>query len=111
MPGLSTVFQWLSARPEFAEHYARAREVQLEHMAAEILEISDDGRNDYVEDEDGREVVNTDHIQRSKLRVDTRKWLLSKLKPKVYGDAQTLKHADADGNKIQAVVNVTIAGT
>jgi hypothetical protein len=60
----------------------RAREAQVEHWADEILEISDDGRNDSYKDANENERVNNDHISRSRLRVDTRKWLMSKLAPK-----------------------------
>lgn len=90
MPAASTVVLWAQEHPEFAEQYARARSLLLEHWAEEILDISDDGSNDWMERE-GREgrketVVDYDHIARSRLRVDTRKWLLSKLAPKKYGD-------------------------
>lgn len=58
-------------------------------MADELVEIADDGTNDYVEREvDGgvRVVFDGEHFQRSRLRVDTRKWVLSKVLPKIYGD-------------------------
>lgn len=90
MPSASTVVDWARERPEFAAQYARAREALLEHWAEEIVDISDDGSNDWMEREgrDGRAetVVDHDHIARSRLRVDTRKWLLSKLAPRKYGD-------------------------
>jgi len=61
-----------------------------EHFAEEILEIADDGSNDWIEREleSGHVVKVADHkhIARSRLRVDTRKWLMSKLLPKKYGD-------------------------
>lgn len=96
MPHLATVMRWLyweepdEAMKEFREQYARARESLLEHWAEECIEISDDGANDTYEVEvlPGVKVtkVDFDRIQRSKLRVDTRRWLLSKLAPKRYGD-------------------------
>lgn len=95
MPAMSTVFKWLSQHDEFAEQYARARATQADVMAEEILEIADDGRNDTQVTPDGAEIVNHDHIARSRLRVDARKWLASKLKPKVYGDR--LEHAGSVG--------------
>jgi hypothetical protein len=55
-------------------------------MAEDILDISDDGTNDYMETDDGKLQYNGDSVQRAKLRVDTRKWLMAKMKPKVYGD-------------------------
>lgn len=92
MPGKRTVFRWLSGNPEFRHQYAQARESQAEAIADEILEISDDGTNDTQVDENGFERVNHDHIARSKLRVDSRKWLLSKLAPKKYGDQLGVTH-------------------
>ena len=87
-PAGRTVRLWLLTRPEFVPLYARAREAQMELMGAELLEIADDGSNDtYVVDEEtGATAVNHDVINRSRLRVDTRKWLMSKLAPKKYGD-------------------------
>ncbi len=69
-------------------------------MADELLEIADDGRNDWVVDEEGGDKYNGDHVQRSRLRVDTRKWLLSKALPKVFGDKLALG-GDADMPPIQ----------
>lgn len=61
----------------------------MEAMAEEILEIADDGLNDFKQ-VDGRQVVDQENINRSRLRVDTRKWLMSKLAPKKYGDRTVL---------------------
>ena len=90
LPDRSTVYQWMNKNPSFAAQYARAREALVEHWADEIIEIADDGTTDYVT-KVGRngteyEAVDQEHIQRSRLRVDTRRWLMSKLKPGVYGD-------------------------
>lgn len=86
MPAQSTVFKWLIAVPAFAEQYTRAREAQADHMAEEILEIADDGSNDSYIDGDGNKRTDQDVIARSRLRVDARKWLASKMAPKRYGD-------------------------
>lgn len=88
LPGFRTVFTWL-ANPEykdFQHKYARAREAQAELLADEIISISDDGSNDTYVTEEGIPQVNFDNIQRSRLRVDARKWKASKLYPKKYGD-------------------------
>lgn len=97
MPSKAAVFRWLAAHEGFRDQYARAKEAQLEHMADELLDIADDGTNDWVErrNSDGEVtgyVVNGEAVQRSKLRADTRKWLLSKLIPKKYGDRVALDH-------------------
>lgn len=88
MPNKATVFRWLASDKAFSDQYARAREAQADTMADEILEIADDGRNDTYVDDDGRERTDQDVIARSRLRVDARKWLASKMAPKKYGDRQ-----------------------
>lgn len=88
MPHYSTVMDWIAKHPEFAEKYARAREAQAEYMAEEILSIADDDSGDALFTEDGKRVMNSEFVARSRLRVDSRKWLASKLLPKKYGDYQ-----------------------
>jgi hypothetical protein len=95
MPARPTVVSWVLAdKKGFADRYARAREIQFETWADEVSEIADDGVNDWVEreTETGRNIkeYNGDHVQRSRLRVDSRKWLLAKLKPERYGDSLKL---------------------
>lgn len=86
MPCCTTVFKWLSQREDFAKQYARAREAQADTLFDEILDIADDGRNDTYTDEEGNERTNNDVIARSRLRVDARKWMAGKLRPKKYGE-------------------------
>ena len=90
-PSEATIREWsLDVAHPFAVPYARAREAGYHKLAEELLEISDDSSRDLIEHEtrDGGTVltVNHEHIQRARLRVDTRKWILSKMLPKVYGD-------------------------
>ena len=91
MPHVSTVLRWVASKDhqEFREQYAHAREVGLEQMADEILEIADETAFDTIATKDGYKADN-EWIQRSKLRVDARKWILSKQLPKKYGDRTTL---------------------
>lgn len=104
MPASSTVFVWLQLHAAFTEQYARAREAQADALADDILEISDDARNDWMEREikgGGTErVVDQEHIGRSRLRVDARKWLASKLKPKKYGEKIDHEHTGKGGGPI-----------
>lgn len=89
MPGIATVFRWLRTKPEFQEMYARATQERTEAMAEDILDIADDGSNDLMTIQKGDmtyEVENKEVTNRSRLRVDTRKWLMAKMKPKKYGD-------------------------
>lgn len=97
MPAESTVRRWaLEDREGFAAKYAQAREIGYLKLADELMEISDDGTNDWVErqNKDGSTytALDAEHVQRSRLRVETRKWLLSKALPKIYGDRLDLNH-------------------
>lgn len=87
MPSKSAVFRWLASNETFRDQYARARDAQADTLADEILDIADDGSNDFMGDD---EKYNGDAVQRSKLRVDARKWIAAKLKPKVYGEKQLI---------------------
>ena len=103
MPAQSTIMAWLDgSRPEFSEQYARAREAQADKLAEEALQIADDGRSDTYLDAEGNERTDTEVIQRSKLRVDTRKWLASKMAPKKYGDKVAIGGAE-DLGPVQTV--------
>ena len=99
---------WLDgAHPDFSEQYARAREAQADKLAEEILAIADDGRSDTYLDGEGNEKTDSEVIQRSKLRVEARKWLASKMAPKKYGDKIQAEHTGADGGAIQVASTVT----
>lgn len=106
MPHRATVFRWLADEryTSFRDRYARAREAQADAIFDEILDIADDGSNDWMaRDQDGDEgdqVLNHEHIQRSRLRIDARKWMAAKLRPKVYGDKSLIEHTGADGGPI-----------
>ena len=91
MPCMTTVFKWLREKPEFTQQYTRAKEESADAMFEEMMDIADDGTNDWMEahTKEGEALgwrENGEALQRSRLRVDTRKWALSKLKPKKYGD-------------------------
>ena len=102
MPDMSTVLRWLGRKDldHFRLQYAHAKEVGLEMMADEILEIADETAFDTIATKDGFKADN-EWIQRSKLRVDTRKWVLSKLLPKKYGEKITTELTGADGGAVQ----------
>lgn len=97
LPERRTVVDWvLQNREGFSARYATARNLQMERWADEVVDIADDGGNDYMEREKGEGRTETeyngDHVQRSRLRIDSRKWLLSKLKPQQYGERQQIDH-------------------
>jgi hypothetical protein len=86
MPSKSRVLGQVAADPAFRAQYVRARELQADYWADQIIEIADDSTLDAVIGEDGRKRTDHDNIQRSRLRVDTRKWLMARMAPKKYGD-------------------------
>lgn len=103
-PALSTVFRWLTLHPEFSEQYARAREEQAEAFADEIVAISDeecttvraDKHSSRDDDGEGNTEVVFDSVAvaRNRLRIDARKWVAAKLKPKKYGDKLAIGGAE-----------------
>lgn len=101
LPDAGTIYNWLAKEGEpfvsFFKQYARAKDTQAELMFDELLEIADDGTNDWMTVND-RDVVDHEAINRSRLRVDTRKWYLSKVLPKKYGDKLDVM---SDGKAIQ----------
>lgn len=95
MPGLETVYRWLRERDDFRDRYASAREDQADTLADEIVEIADETAFDTKEGPNGKLTADSEWIARSRLRVDARKWVAAKLKPKKYGD-KTLVGSDPD---------------
>jgi len=86
MPSKAGILEWLledeahkangePTHPKalFVDHYARAREVQADCLADDIISIADDSQYDTALDEQGKTVVNMEHIQRDRLRVDPSK--------------------------------------
>ena len=98
MPDRGTVHRWLLSdkHKDFRNKYAIAKDLQADFMFDELLDIADDGTNDFMlhklSNGDEVETVNKEAINRSRLRVDTRKWYLSKVLPKKYGDKLELEH-------------------
>ena len=86
MPSEATVYRWLDQHEVFTAQYAKARLLQADHFGDEILEIADEG--------------SLEDTQRARLRVDARKWLMSKLAPKKYGDRVAQELSGPDGGPI-----------
>ena len=118
MPNRSTVIRWayenigevkddagVIVEAGFSDQYERSRNVGLDIMAEDLLDIADEKDEDWIEitDKQGnsRKVLNKEAVMRSRLRVDTRKWYLSKMAPKRYGNERTIRHQqlDADGQE------------
>lgn len=107
-PSARAVYAWIVADSDLAAHIARAREIGYDQLAEECLDIADNATNDWTT----RETVNkagqpgveraldSEHIQRSKLRIETRLKLLAKWRPDKYGD-KTIITGDANGAPIK----------
>lgn len=104
MPSVKTFLGWIKDDEDvLGKQYARACEMRADAIFEEVLEIADDGINDTYT-KDGNEITNHDVIARSRLRVDARKWMLGKMRPKKYGDKVT--HV---GDETQPI-NITMSG-
>lgn len=82
MPSRPTVYRWIRQQEEFRNNYVRATEDRADHIFDDMFEIADDG--------------NPEDVQRARLRVDTRKWALSKMIPKKYGEKTALVGGDPE---------------
>lgn len=96
------LWNWLAADETFMQQYAHAKEVGADAIFEDMLDIADDGTNDWMDKNDPDNPgysFNSEHVQRSRLRVDARKWYLSKLAPKKYGDKVVNEHQGGDPDK------------
>jgi len=107
-PDKSQVYRWLDERGDFRDQYARAREEQADKLFREIIEIADDASGDYVSTSDGKTIADHENIQRSRLRVDARKWAAARLAPKKYGDR--IEHDHKGDLNFQPAVLIQVGG-
>jgi hypothetical protein len=108
MPSDRLVRKWAALDADFGPQYVRAREAGMDAMADEIIAIADDTAGDIKVTSDGKEVVNQEAINRSRLRVDARKWIMSKIAPKTYGDKLDLNHSGSIGTMDEAAVDARL---
>lgn len=110
MPDKATVFRWLAVNEALRDKYALAREAQADALFDDILTIADDGQNDWMERKNGdgeniRWMENGEALRRSQLRIDARKWMAGKLRPKRYGEKIDVEHSGAVRyEKIETVI-------
>lgn len=104
MPSSKTFFEWLRDDEEKRKRYAHACEARQEFLFEEIIEIADESNADITFDENMNVKVIGEAIQRSRLKIDARKWILSKMSPKKYGDRVALDH------DVQGTVNIINMG-
>lgn len=92
MPASITFYEWIDNDKEKAIHYARACEKRADAIFEDIIDIADNTDNDTIYTDKG-EIPNSEWIARSRLKVDARKWMLSKMNPKKYGDKLQQEHS------------------
>lgn len=85
-PTPETIRTWRLYNEEFSALYARAKMHQADNLAEDCIDIADDNSRDSIHSEDGKETFNNEFAQRSRIRIDTRKWIAAKLLPRQYGD-------------------------
>jgi len=107
MPDRSVVTGWILNNHEgFTAQYTRAKDIGIEQIADETFDIADDGTNDWIERENQRTgqtyiALNEEAVARSRIRIDQRKWYLSKIAPKKYGDNAKIELTGADNGPVQ----------
>lgn len=110
MPSLTTICTWLAEKDDFLEQWSRADRARAIAMEDELTELMEDSRNDWVEREgkNGQPMVGVDHehLERTRLRIDTRKWLMSKMAPKRFGKSLALTGKDGGPVQVAAVADV-----
>lgn len=108
MPVTASVFNWLTRHPEFMAQYERAKQESADALVEEMLDIADDGANDWYRrmGRDGKEfdALNHEHVTRSRLRIETRKWIASKLRPRKYGEKIELSGGLSHSHNFAAVI-------
>lgn len=103
MPSRPTVYMWIDQDTDgFADRYARARDTGLDAVADEVLAIAD---APVPSTESG--ATDSGAVADKRVRFDARRWYLSKLAPKRYGDKVTTELTGADGGPVQAQVIIT----
>lgn len=104
IPDQVVVYGWLGRQPEFAQMYARAREDQADTLADEIAALADEEPRMVVDDK-GVARIDSAWVQWQKNRVEARKWVAAKLKPKKWGERIQVA-GDADSPiKVEAEIH------
>jgi hypothetical protein len=98
LPARKTFYEWIAIDQSLSNHYARVSEIRADMLFDQIIDIADENHNDVIITEDGIEITNHDVIQRARLKIDARKWVLSKMVPKKYGDKTDITTNGKDVN-------------
>lgn len=101
MPAHNTIAEWRWKNDDFSTRYTKAKLQQAELLAEDCLDIADNSSQDIKLNASGDEVCNSEFVNRSRLRVDTRKWLTSKLLPKIYGELSKLDVLQGENEELK----------
>ena len=115
MPAMTTMFRWLREKEDFRQQYEIAKDESADTLADESIDIADNQVEqpllvDGIPLEiDGKVVMIKDavSVNHARLRIDTRKWYASKLKPKKYGDKIQQELTGADGGPVKTSIEVS----
>lgn len=118
MPCMTTLFRWLRENETFKQQYAIAKEESADYLTEEMLDIADHQVGSPLLNDDGKPVLDDDGnvilvrdapaVNHARLRVDTRKWYASKLKPKKYGDKLQQEVSGPEGAPLIPIINVSV---
>tara|TARA_R110000737_G_scaffold271785_1_gene278849 strand:- start:6 stop:443 length:438 start_codon:yes stop_codon:yes gene_type:complete len=89
LPANKTILEWVDKDEDYSKQYARAIKDRADFIFEEIMEIADESSQDTLINDNGEEKINSEFVQRSRLRIDARKWMLGKMDSKKYGDRVT----------------------
>ena len=106
MPGMTTVFYWFTAHPEFAKSYTRSQLAKADVWFDEMHEVARQpimGQSLTIKADGGQEIRQEDMLGHRRLLIDTLKWSIGKLNPKKYSDKLQLEHTGAEGGPVQIV--------
>ena len=100
-PEKKSVYRWLAKHDEFLSDYRAAKISGIEALVDQMMDIANDASDDFkrdsngelLRDKKGNRILDGEHVQRSRLRIDTIKWVATKLVPRLYGDN---KHVEVD---------------
>ena len=101
MPAMSTLMKWLTETDKvmFSEQYARARDCQADYYADQIVDIADELPED----------CDSNAINKARLKIDSRKWKVSRMSPRKWGDKQAIDHTSSDDSFKPTVIKL-VAG-
>ena len=103
MPSTQTFYKWIDEDETKSKQYARACEVRADAIFDEIIDIADENYGDKKVLENGSEVIDSEFVARSRIKIDARKWIASKLNPKKYGDKVDVT---SDNKAIQTNISI-----